>query len=113
VDNEHVHARARASTVVLFDDELGDLDDGFHGLQRGLAQDPAAILLVGWRVEGLEADDPFEAVLEPELLQDRCRMGLVRVGEKSADREGAAVSDMSIDAGTQHIQAQFALAHGN
>lgn len=80
--------------------ELGDVDDGFHGLQRGLAQDPAAILLLGrWRIEGLEADDPFEAVLEAELLQDSGRMGVVRVGENLQTGQGQEqqlVSDMSI-----------------
>jgi hypothetical protein len=68
--------------------ELGDLDDGFHGRQRGLAQDrpstaTTVLLGLGWwsRVEGLEADDPLEAVLEAELLQDSGRVGLVGVGE--------------------------------
>lgn len=68
--------------------ELGDLDDGFHGRQRGLAQDrpsTATTVLLGlgwwWRVEGLEADDPLEAVMEAELLQDSGRVGLVGVGE--------------------------------
>ena len=80
--------------------ELGDVDDGFHGLQRGLAQDSPAILLLGQRrVEGLEADDPFEAVLEAELLQDSGRMGVVRVGENLQTGQGQEqqlVSDMSI-----------------
>lgn len=67
--------------------ELGDLDDGFHGRQRGLAQDrpSTATVLLGlgwwWRVQCLEADDPLEAVLEAELLQDSGRVGLVGVGE--------------------------------
>ena len=66
--------------------ELGDLDDSFHGLQRRLAQDSSArrvwrpsfagsisvsficiLLFIGIlfsrRVQGLEADDAFEAVL--------------------------------------------------
>jgi hypothetical protein len=67
--------------------ELGDLDDSFHGLQRRLAQDCSSArrvwrpsfagsisvsficillfvgVLFGWRVQGLEADDAFEAVL--------------------------------------------------
>ena len=81
--------------------ELGDLDDGFHGLQRGLAQDPPAIvLLLGRRrIQGLEADDPFEAVLEAELLQDSCRVGLVRVSENLQTEQGQEqqlVSDISI-----------------
>jgi len=74
--------------------ELGDLYDSFHGLHRRLAQDSPAttadVVLFGWRVQGLEADDGIEAALEPELLQDRSRMGFVRVGENL--QTGAAVS---------------------
>jgi len=74
--------------------ELGDLYDSFHGLHRRLAQDSPAttadVVLFGWRVQGLEADDGIEAALEPELLQDRGRMGFVRVGENL--QTGAAVS---------------------
>jgi len=67
--------------------ELGDLDDSFHGLERRLAQDSSGrgwvvkilsaasisvsficiLVFIGslfsWRVQGLEADDAFEAVL--------------------------------------------------
>ena len=74
--------------------ELGDLYDRFHGLHGRLAQDSPAttadVVLFGWRVQGLEADDGIEAALEPELLQDRSRMGFVRVGENL--QTGAAVS---------------------
>lgn len=93
--------------------ELGDFDDSFHGLQRGLAQDPpAAILLLGWRrVQGLEADDPFEAVLEAELLQDSGRMGLVRVGENLHKARGQEQQQL-VSIQTMQIRIVVAVADG-
>ena len=110
---EVTSGRQSPDTHRLVGVDVGDPERLLHGVDVGLAQDGSLGELVGGagqgevagdvedlgllvalrrarRVQGLEADDGIEAALEPELLQDRSRMGFIRVGENL--QTGAAVS---------------------